>query len=257
MNKVSVSIVTYNNEKEIENVLESILTHTKGLDLKVFVVDNNSKDSTVEIVKDKYKDVKLLQMDKNSGFGYAHNQVLDMIDSDYHVIVNPDIKFKDNVIKDLVEYLENNRDVVMVTPKILNEDGTEQYLPKLNPKIRYLFGGRFEKFGGVFSKWRSEYTMKDKTISEPTEIEFCTGCFMVIRTDVLKKLNGFDDRFFMYFEDADLTRRARKYGKVMFYPGISVTHVWERASMKSMKFLKIQINSMIKYFNKWKFKGEV
>lgn len=149
----------------------------------------------MEIVKDKYKDVKLLQMDKNSGFGYAHNQVLDMIDSDYHVIVNPDIKFKDNVIKDLVEYLENNRDVVMVTPKILNEDGTEQYLPKLNPKIRYLFGGRFEKFGGVFSKWRSEYTMKDKTISEPTEIEFCTGCFMVIRTDVLKKLNGFDDRF--------------------------------------------------------------
>lgn len=257
MNKVSVSIVTHNNSEEIVKVLESIFNNTKGLNLKVFVIDNDSNDSTIDIIKEKYQNVALIQMDDNTGFGYAHNQVLNMISSDYHVIINPDITFNSNVIKELVDYLEEHNDTVMITPRILNMDGTEQYLPKLSPKIRYLLGGRFEKFGGMFSRWRNEYTMKSESITEPIEIDFCTGCFMVVKTDVLKKLNGFDDRFFMYFEDADLTKRAKKYGKVIFYPNTFVTHEWKRESSKSLKYFMIQLSSMIKYFSKWKFRGDV
>ena len=255
MNKISISIVTYNSENEIRGVLESIIKNTKGVDFEIFVIDNDSKDSTVDIIKENYKEVRLLEMDDNNGFGYAHNQVLDMIDSDYHIVMNPDITFSINVIKELAEYMENNKDVAMVTPKILNVDASEQYLPKRKPSFKYLIGGRFEKFGGVFSKWRNEYTMKDSVINEPLEIDFCTGCFMFIRTAVYKEVKGFDDRFFMYFEDADLTRRIKKYGKVMFYPKASVVHKWERANAKSMKFFMIQLGSMFKYFDKWKFKG--
>ena len=95
------------------------------------------------------------------------------------------------------------------------------------------------------------YTMRNEVINGPIDIEFCTGCFFCIRTEIFKKLNGFDDRFFMYFEDADITRRARKLGSVVFYPDIKVTHVWARASAKTLKFFLIQLCSMFKYFLKW------
>lgn len=249
--KVSVSLVTYNSADDVHGVLGSIINNTKGVSVEVFVIDNNSTDNTVELIKSEYPQVCVIQMPDNKGFGYAHNQALKHIDSDYHIIINPDITFNSDVISGLAEYMNKNPDVAMVTPMILNQDGTQQYLPKRTPKVKYLLGGRFEKFGGVFSKWRSEYTMRDVKITRPIEIDFCTGCFMMLRTDVFKKLDGFDDRFFMYFEDADLTRRAKDYGKIVFNPEFNVTHEWERASSKSLKFFKIQLNSMAKYFIKW------
>lgn len=95
--------------------------------------------------------------------------------------------------------------------------------------------------------------MQDFRFKEPTEIEFATGCFMMVRTELFKKINGFDEIFFMYFEDADLSKRVRQYGKIVFYPDTFVVHLWNRASAKKIKFLFIHISSMIKYFCKWKF----
>jgi GT2 family glycosyltransferase len=141
----------------------------------------------------------------------------------------------------------------MVTPKILNLDGTEQYLPKKKPTIRYLIAGRL-KFSKYFLKMRNEYTMQDYVMKEPVDIDFSTGCFSIIRTDVFKEIKGFDNRFFMYFEDVDLTLRAKRYGRIIFNPKIYATHGWERSSAKKLKFLLIHINSMIKFFWKWKNK---
>ena len=248
---VSASIVTYNNSSEITQTISSVLNNTHDVNLSLYISDNNSTDDTLELVKKQFPQVKIIHNSKNGGFGYGHNRVLNQINSKYHVVINPDIMLKQDSISSLVDKLENDHSVVMCTSKILNEDGTEQYLPKRNPKLKYLFGGRLERFGGVFEKLRAEYTMKNIEISSPQEIEFCTGCFFVIRTDAFKKLKGFDDRFFMYFEDADLSRRAKKYGKIVFYPDIEVIHLWERASTKSTKFFIIQIISMFKYFLKW------
>ena len=249
--KVSICVVTHNNENEIKSLLDSIFYNTKGVSFKAYLVDNNSSDRTLEIVKSKYDNIKIIENDNNNGFGYAHNKVLDFINSDYHLIINPDISFKTDVISDLCNFMDNNDDVAIVTPKVLHQSGEEQHLPKRDPKLKYLIGGKFERFSNYFSNLRAEYTMKNVKISKPTAIEFCTGCFMMIRSDIFKKLNGFDDSFFMYFEDADLSRRARRYGKVIFNPDFKVIHLWERASSKKLKFLFIHISSMIKYFKKW------
>lgn len=249
--KVSICVVTHNNEGEILNLVDSVLKNTKRVSFKMYIVDNNSSDNTIKIVKNKYENLEIIRNVDNKGFGYAHNKVLDIINSDYHIIINPDISFKTDVISDLCDYMDANPFTSIVTPKVLSEDGSEQHLPKKEPKFKYLFAGKFEKFSKHFSNLRSEYTMKEKALKEPTEIDFCTGCFMMIRTKLFKNLNGFDDRFFMYFEDADLSRRARKYGKIIFNPQVSVTHLWDRASSKKLKFLFIHISSMIKYFIKW------
>lgn len=251
---VSACIVTYNSADVIRTVLDSLLEYTQDRMLQIYVVDNCSTDNTRDIVRAAYPQVTLLESAVNQGFGAGHNQVLGKLTSSYHVIVNPDIRLTEDVLSSLAQYLDDNPDVVMVTPKILNEDGTEQFLPKRRPKIHYLLGGRLEKRGAIFQKWRDAYTRRKEQLDKPTEIDFSTGCFTMIRTEVFEKLGGFDEGYFMYFEDADLTRRAQAFGKTLFLPSCSVVHTWERASTKSTKYFKIQLRSMLRYFGKWAFK---
>ena len=151
-------------------------------------------------------------------------------------------------MSDMVDFFEANPDVVMAMPKILNNDGTEQKLPKERPTFKRLFLGRLS------NNIRSEYVWAEKDITEPCEINFCTGCFFCIRTDVFKKVLGFDKRYFMYLEDADLALKAKSKGKVMMLPQFSVNHAWERESSKSLKYLLIHIISSFKFLLKWRGK---
>ena len=229
---LSACIVTYNNADKISTVVSSIRSYTNDVDYKLYISDNGSSDSTVDNALAADKDAVVLKNGSNLGFGKAHNVCIPYLNSKYHAVINPD--------------LDEHGDVVMVTPKILYPDGREQVLPKRNPSLKYLLGRRLP----IFKKAVNEYTMSDTVIDKPIQIEFCTGCFFVIRTDIFKKLGGFDDRFFMYFEDADLTLRASEYGKAIFLPEYSVIHSWERSSSKSIKYLLIHIISMLKFLIK-------
>lgn len=248
-NNVSVGIVTYNNQEKIKNAVYSIKQFTKKVDYKLYVFDNGSNDATKSAVQNADLNAEFIENGKNLGFGKAHNLAIPLINSKYHAIVNPDIILNSDALSETVEYMENNPDVVLVVPKILFPDGTEQKLPKLKPKFIYLLARRTP----FFKTKAKEYIMEDVEITKPLEIDQCTGCFMVIRTNVFKKLNGFDERFFMYMEDADITLRAKQYGKTVYLPHISVIHEWERSSSKSLKYLMIHISSMIKFLWKHKF----
>lgn len=255
MKKISICIVTHNNENNILSVLSCIYRHSKNFIFETFVVDNNSSDETVYLVHQHFPQVKLIPLPQNRGFGFGHNRVLNPIDSDFHVILNPDITFDANILDGLSDYLMDFPDVAMVVPQILNTDGSVQALPRRTPRLKYLVSGRLERFGGIFKKWRGEYTYIGKNFDRPVEIEFCSGCFIMIRTEIFKKLAGFDERFIMYFEDADLTRRAQQYGKTVLNPDFCATHAWARTSAKRFKYLCIHFDSMIKYFKKWHNKG--
>ena len=255
-NKIAVSacIVTYNNEDRIVPTVQSILAHTKGVQLELFIYDNASTDRTVAVVQENFHQVWLVRGKKNRGFGAGHNQVIPRLTSQYHVIINPDILLQSDAITAMVEYMEAHPDVCLAVPKFLNEDGTEQFCPKKQPTLRYMLGGHFEKYGGVFKRWRDAYTLRDQIIDKPIDVGFCGGCFMVIRTEVFRQLGGFDPRYFLYNEDADLTRSAAQLGRTVYVPDVSVVHLWERAYMKDKKHLWIQIQSMLKYFWKWRGK---
>lgn len=244
---VSASIVSYNDINRAPETVKNIVSNTKKHSLKLYVIDNASSDGTAEFIE-KIGNVTVLKQSKNLGFGAAHNKVLTEIMGKYHFVINPDITLSDDVISNIVDYFEANPDVAMAMPKILNEDGTEQKLPKERPTFKRLFLGRF------LSKIRGEYVWADKQITEACEINFCTGCFFCIRTDAFKKLNGFDERYFMYLEDADLALRAKQFGKVVMLPQFSVTHAWERESSKSLKYLLIHTASCFKFLFKWRGK---
>lgn len=249
--KISASIVTYNSIDDIDRCLSS-LSKTEGTDFVLYVVDNASGDGTADHVEKNYPWVRLIRSEKNVGFGAAHNKAIALTDSDCHIIINPDITLDASQIPLMAECLEKHPDIVLISPKVLNPDGTVQYLPKRYPTVRYLMSGFLEKRSGRFRKIREEYTMKDILGDEPAEVDFCTGCFMFVRTRALKACGGFDERYFLHFEDADLTRMLKRYGRTMYMPQFTVTHAWHRENSRFGKVLFISLASMFKYFIKWK-----
>ena len=251
---LSASIVVYGSAEQAAVTINSVLENTKKYPLSLYVIDNASPDDTARKLSG-ISSIKLIEMKKNVGFGEGHNAVLNEKLGKYHAVINPDIELDSDTLSKLIDIMEENPDVVMITPKILGEDGNEQCLPKRNPTLRYLFLGRLSRLGGVFKKIRKEYTREDENIKRMTDIEFCTGCFFLIRSEIFEKVGGFDKRYFMYMEDADLSREVKKYGRVVFEPTVSVKHIWKRESAKKLKFLLLHLSSTLKYLKKWR-KGQ-
>lgn len=246
--KVTGCIVTYNNMRTIDNAIRSLLENT-ACDFSLYAVDNGSTDGTVEYIKENFPQVTVIETGANLGFGRGHNFILDKLDSDYHAIINPDVIVRDDIISDMMSYLDEHQDIGMLSPQIKFPDGRPQILGKRIPLPHYLVASRMR--GEEPSKLLREYAMLDEDMSKPTQIFNATGCFMFIRTGLFKQLGGFDDRYFMYFEDCDLTRMVNKASKVLYYPDAVVYHEWGRESKKNFKLKMVQINSMLKYYAKW------
>ncbi len=250
---LSAAIVTYNGKEQSVSAVNSVLEHTKKYPLSLYVIDNASLDSTPDEIE-KIEGVTLIRQKKNIGFGGGHNAVLGEKLGKYHAVINPDIELDSDVLAHLVDVMEENSDIALVSPKIMGADGLEQHLPKRHPTLRYLFLGRLSRLGGIFKKIRKKYTREEENFENLTDIEFCSGCFFLIRSEVFKKIGGFDKRYFMYMEDADLSREVLKYGRVVFDPTVSVKHLWKRESARSLKFLFIHLSSAFKYLIKWRKK---
>ncbi len=246
---ITASIVTYNDTEKAINAIRSLKENTKKSDIQIFIFDNSTKNVDLKITTEADSYVKT---NENLGFGGAHNLMFNYPMGEYHAVINPDITISSDTLSHLADILQKNPDIAMITPKILNSDGTEQKLPKRNPTFKYMFLGRLAPLGKIFKNIRDDYTRANETFKEITDIDFCTGCFFLIRSDIFKNIGGFDKRYFMYLEDADLTREVKKYGRVVFCPEVSVTHEWERGSAKSLKLLFIHLSSFFKYRGKWK-----
>lgn len=251
---LSASIVTYNNEKEIQALLPCLLK-VPGLAAEdIHVIDNASLDHTVQVVKENFPQVTLHGQNQNLGFGHGHNLVLPLLHSRYHMVVNPDIECREDEIIKMAQYMQCHPDTVLLSPKVLFPSGEEQFLPKELPSLHYLAGGFFEHLGGVFPRWRRQYTWQSTPITQPAPLSFATGCFMFLSTLAYKQVKGFDPRYFLYMEDADLTRKLAQVGQAIYHPGITVTHHWARASAKNGKSTKLHLQSVWKYFTKWGWK---
>lgn len=251
-NHITGCIVTYNNMSTIDNAVKSLLECTAA-SFGLFVVDNGSTDGTPEYIERNYPSVTVIRTNANLGFGAGHNFIMDRLNSKYHVIINPDIIVKDDVISKMAEYLDDNADIGLLSPEIRFPDGRLQVLGKKNPALPYLIASRLRGNGEPGAKLR-EYAMLDKDLTKPLDIENATGCFMFIRTDLFKEIGGFDKRYFMYFEDCDLTREVNLRSRAVYYPEATVYHEWGRESKKNFKLKLIQITSMLNYYAKWGLK---
>lgn len=250
---LSISIVTFNNGDTIVRSLESIYQSSlQGI--QVVVVDNGSSDSTVETVVSKFPKVQLIRSE-NIGFGAGHNKAIAAIKkpSPFHLIMNPDVYFDSGILERLVEFMNNHSQTGLVMPKILYPDNQVQYLCKLLPTPFDLVVRRFLPgfLKPLFSGRLRRYEMRHKDYDREMEVPHLSGCFMMLRRDVLETTGLFDTRFFMYLEDVDYSRRIHKHFKTVYYPAVHIYHQYHKGSYKRLKHLKYHIISAIKYFNKW------
>ena len=248
----SASIVIYNNpEKMIRSAIETFLSCT--LKVELHIVDNSPTDALKSLLAD--LPVEYHFFGSNAGYGRGHNlAVKESQDSKYHVIINPDIIIAPSTIETLFRFMEENSDIGIVSPKVLNEDGSIQYLNKRYPTVFDLFVRRFvpKPLHRLIKHRIDRYEMKDVGYEEICDVECISGCFMFCRSEILKAVGGFDDRYFMYFEDFDLSRKIRQRGyRTVYYPYVTVTHLWERESHKRIKMTWVFIVNMFRYFSKW------
>ena len=256
MNKsLNISIVLYHNkEGQIKKAIESVLN--TDLNITLYLVDNSATDSLRELERIDKRIVYIFN-NSNLGFGKAHNIALKRTIEEnipYHLVLNPDVYFEGGVLEELYNFMENNPDVGLVMPKVLYPDGTLQYLCKLLPTPLDLFGRRFLNFGffkKIVEKRNEIYELRFTGYDKIMEVPYLSGCFMFIRTEVLKKVGLFDERFFMYLEDTDLSRRIHRVSKTVYYPDVFIYHEYGKGSYKNSKLLKYHLDSAIKYFNKY------
>lgn len=251
----TASIVIYNNPPEIiRNAAESFLSCSHNTELHI--VDNSPTD----VLKSSFADlpVHYYFYGSNAGYGRGHNKALEeCTKSKYHIIINPDIIITTSTVEALSSFMDDNPDIGMVSPKVLHEDGSIQHLNKRYPTVFDLFARRFipKSLQSLIQHSLDRYEMKDVGYENTCNVESISGCFMFCRTDVLKEVGGFDDRYFMYLEDFDLGRKFQEAGyHTVYYPYATVTHLWERAAHKSLRMTWVLIVSMYKYYNKWGWK---
>lgn len=251
MTHLNASIVLYNTQKDqLLKAVNSVLN--TSLNIRLYLVDNSSNDDLKEFARLDDR-IEYIYNNANLGYGAAHNIAIRKSIEDgvpFHLVLNPDVYFAKGTLEALYEYCLSQPDVGLVMPKITNTDGSIQYLCKLLPTPLDLIGRRFlpEK---IIQKRNEHFELKFSGYNKIMEVPFLSGSFMFMRVGVLKKVGLFDERYFMYAEDIDLSRRINKASKTIFYPHVSVVHEHAKESYKSIKMLSIHIRSSIKYFNKW------
>lgn len=226
------SIVLYHTpNQEVAHV--SSLLHESGVIDEVQFVDNGKGN--------------------NLGYGKGHNIALRESQKKgavYHLVLNSDLDFQPEDLKKLIRYMDEHPEVALLQPKIVYPDGTLQPLAKLLPSPMDVFGRRF--LPKAWNRRRNDrFELRASGHNRIMNVPYLSGCFMLLRMSALNDVGLFDERFFMYPEDIDLTRRLHTRYQTIFYPYVTIIHRHEQASYKSRKFLWIHITNMIRYFNKW------
>ncbi len=244
---ITASIVLYN--ENLTTLLKSVDSFLNTpIKKKLYLIDNSSKNTLQSHFN--HPDIAYIFVGKNIGFGSAHNLILDKINSNYHLILNPDIEFKSGVIQTLISELDKDLETSFVTPKVLYPNNKLQFVCRKHPSFFDLINRKLK----ISKKSIHNNEYRNQNLEVAFYPEFIHGCFMLFKTEDFKSINGFDERYFLYMEDADLCRKIDCKGKKkLYYPFVEVIHQHRKGSSKSIKLFFYHLSSAIKYFLKWGF----
>lgn len=249
---LTISIVLFeSNFKE----LQSLLSKLNRLECQpiIFLIDNSKNDSLSKL-QTLNPNVVYSHLGKNVGYGAAHNIAIReamKLGPMYHLVINPDVDLVAGAVDRIISYMNLHSDVGQVMPRVTYENGNIQRLCKLLPNPINLIGRRFLSGLKFIKEMNERYELNDYLYDRPLRSVCLSGCFMFFRMATLKAVEGFDERFFMYMEDVDLTRRICKVSKAMVFPQVSIVHGYQKGSYSSFRLSMYHMVSAVKYFNKW------
>jgi len=251
---LSIVIINWNTKNLLYQCIKSIKTHTKKISLEIVIVDNFSSDGSPEMVEENFSEVILIKNKNNKGYGRAGNQGLATAQGKYVLVLNSDVVIKENCLDEMFDFMEKNPAIGASSCKLIFPDGTLQHSCREFPRFKTFFlmliGIRF-----LFPKMKifREYLMLDWNHSEIKEVDQIMGSFMFIRRNVIREVGGFDERFWMYFEEVDLCLRIKEAGwKIVHYPYASAVHFLSKSAEQwgDIKRIHEFQKSSLKYFKK-------
>ena len=255
---LNISIVLYRPKWEQE-VLPLIAELLKVKNLrKIYLLDNSEREwlrEQVDMQKAPIPSEKIryMSMPENLGYGKAHNIALResaYYKTEFHLVMNSDIRVQAADIDAMHDWMLAHPEVGQLMPRVVHPDGTQQYLAKRLPSPMDVFGRRFLP-AWMIERRNRRFELRDKDLSRPINAPYLSGCFMLLRTEAAVEAGLFDERFFMYPEDIDLTRSIHRRWLTLYQPQWTIVHAHARDSYKNKHMLRIHIQNMCRYFHKW------
>ena len=259
--KLTISLVTYNADINLlaltlDSLKEAVDTAIEArclIDYQLILVNNASKSQhtlLIPLISKWGNAARILQSPKNIGYGSGHNSAITQAMGDYHLVINPDVAVEKESIVNALNYLNQHPDVGMITPNSQKPDGTKEYLCKAYPSITVLLlrGWAPAWLKQYFQKKIDAYELKPFKDIERKDIEIASGCFMFFRKQALVFVKGFDQKYFLYFEDFDLCLRLRKQWKIAYLPNVKISHFGGNASRKGWRHTVFFIKSALFFF---------
>ena len=251
---LSVVIVNYNVVFFLEQCLNSVFAASKNLNVQIFVVDNNSVDGSINMLKENFSSVVLIENKENVGFSKANNQAIKRANSPYVLLLNPDTVIEEDTFDKCIDFMNSNTDCGGLGLRML--DGKGNFLPESkrgfpSPSVSFykIFGLSYlfpksQKFGRYHLGFLSEF--------EVNEVDVLSGAFMLLRKVTLEKVGLLDEQFFMYGEDIDLSYRIKLGGyKNYYFPETKIIHYKGESTKKSsVNYVFVFYNAMILFAKK-------
>lgn len=260
--KITVSIVLYNNRPEqMDLLIKEFMDFSKRnkniCEAELILTNNASTSSNTKSFLDNFNgigNIKIINLDKNLGFGAGHNKAFEASKSNYFFVVNPDIIGLNMIdVTTVINYLQEHRDVGMLVPRLHDIQGNLQLTNKCQSTV---FDQLIRLLGPhVFKKRQQKFTQAYQPLAYETinVTNNAQGAALFFVSHVYEKIGGFDEKYFLYMEDADITMKVNQVSQSIYFPNIVLTHEWQQNN-RSLKGIRIMIQSMFIYYKKWGWK---
>lgn len=266
---LSVSVVVYQPEiDQLNSTLTGVATACDvlqaarpGFPVTLYLVDNGGLpdlSAALEAFRAHGIRCDIIEGHGNVGYGRGHNLAIERSTSLYHLVLNPDVDLEPDALTAALDFFEAHAEAGLLTPWIGDERGEQQFLCRRYPTLLDLFARGFlpARLRSLFTRRLARYEMRDQIngndiVWDPPII---SGCFMLFRTRVLKELEGFDARYFLYFEDYDLSLRAHDVTRVVYAPSVRVLHHGGGAARKGSAHVRMFVASAWQFFNRFGWK---
>lgn len=253
--KISVIIVNYNVKYFVEVCVHSVLRAANGIDAEIIIVDNNSKDGSCEMVREKFPSVKLIENKENTGFSKANNQGVAIAKGEYILFLNPDTVMPEDFLVKTLAYMDTHPEAGAIGPRLI--DGKGQFAPDSKKSYPSLSVALFKTTGinKLFSKspYFNKYYAVHVGERELAEVDVLSGCCMLVRTKAMVEAGGaFDEDYFMYCEDVDLSYRIKKAGyKNIYFPEVDLIHYKGESTRKmTLSYVRIFNEALVTFVKK-------
>lgn len=254
MIKLSVIIVNYNVQYFIEQAIKSVEKAAKNISYEIIVIDNNSKDQSVKMIEEQFPTIKLIANKDNVGFGKANNQGIQIAKGEFILLLNPDTVLQENTIENCINWMNKHEKCGAIGVKMI--DGKGNFLPESKralptPKVAFF---KMTGLSSLFpkSKLFGQYHLGYLDYNQNHQVAILSGAFMFFRGSLLKEIGGFDEDYFMYGEDIDLSYQVLKKGYKNYYlADTSIIHYKGESTKKgSLNYVKVFYEAMLIFAKK-------